>query len=40
VGNVSRDVGYESPSAFVAAFRKETGVTPSAYFRSQRATAS
>jgi AraC-like DNA-binding protein len=40
VGNVSRDVGYESSSAFVAAFRKETGVTPSAYFRSQNAVAS
>jgi AraC-like DNA-binding protein len=40
VGNVSRDVGYESPSAFVAAFKKETGVTPSAYFRSQSAVAS
>ena len=35
VANVARCVGYESPSAFVAAFRKETGVTPSAYFRSQ-----
>ena len=35
VANVARCVGYESPSAFVAAFRKETGVTPSAYFKSQ-----
>jgi AraC-like DNA-binding protein len=35
VANVARCVGYESSSAFVAAFRKETGVTPSAYFRSQ-----
>jgi AraC-like DNA-binding protein len=35
VGNVSRRVGYESASAFVAAFRRETGVTPARYFRSQ-----
>jgi AraC-like DNA-binding protein/quercetin dioxygenase-like cupin family protein len=34
VGNVARHVGYESSSAFVAAFRRETGVTPTAYFRS------
>jgi AraC-like DNA-binding protein/quercetin dioxygenase-like cupin family protein len=33
VGNVARNVGYESTSAFVAAFRRETGVTPAAYFR-------
>jgi hypothetical protein len=26
-------VGYESASAFVAAFRRETGMTPAAYFR-------
>jgi len=32
VGNVANLVGYESVSAFVAAFRRETGVTPSAYF--------
>jgi AraC-like DNA-binding protein/quercetin dioxygenase-like cupin family protein len=32
VGNVARQVGYESVSAFVAAFRRETGVTPSRYF--------
>ena len=34
VGNVARQVGYETPSAFVAAFRRETGVTPAAYFRT------
>jgi AraC-like DNA-binding protein/quercetin dioxygenase-like cupin family protein len=34
VGNVARHVGYESDSAFVQAFRRETGVTPAAYFRS------
>jgi AraC-like DNA-binding protein/quercetin dioxygenase-like cupin family protein len=35
VGNVGRHVGYESDSAFVAAFRRETGITPAAYFRHQ-----
>lgn len=32
VANVSRRVGYESPSAFVAAFRREIGMTPARYF--------
>jgi AraC-like DNA-binding protein/quercetin dioxygenase-like cupin family protein len=32
VGKVARQVGYESASAFVAAFRRETGVTPARYF--------
>ncbi len=32
VGRVARWVGYETPSAFVAAFRRETGLTPAAYF--------
>jgi AraC-like DNA-binding protein/quercetin dioxygenase-like cupin family protein len=36
-GTVARHVGYQTPSAFVAAFRKETGLTPAAYFRSQPA---
>ena len=31
---VARRVGYDSDSAFVQAFRRETGVTPSAYFRA------
>jgi AraC-like DNA-binding protein len=35
VGTVARHVGYQTPSAFVAAFRKETGLTPAAYFRAQ-----
>ena len=34
VGNVARHVGYDTTSAFVAAFRRETGVTPGAYFRA------
>jgi len=34
VGNVARRVGYDTASAFVAAFRRETGVTPGAYFHS------
>jgi AraC-like DNA-binding protein/quercetin dioxygenase-like cupin family protein len=33
VGNVARQVGYDSDSAFVQAFRRETGVTPASYFR-------
>jgi AraC-like DNA-binding protein len=33
VGAVARHVGYDSDSAFVAAFRRETGVTPATYFR-------
>ena len=33
VGNVARRVGYDSDSAFVQAFRRETRVTPAAYFR-------
>lgn len=32
VAKVARLVGYESASAFVAAFRRETGVTPARYF--------
>lgn len=34
VSRVARAVGYDSTSAFVAAFRRETGVTPAAYFAS------
>jgi AraC-like DNA-binding protein len=33
VGNVARRVGYESASAFVAAFRRQTGQTPARYFQ-------
>jgi AraC-like DNA-binding protein len=32
VSRVARQVGYETASAFVAAFRRETGITPAAYF--------
>ncbi len=32
VGNVADRLGYEGPSAFVAAFRKAFGVTPGRYF--------
>jgi len=38
VGNVARRAGYESASAFVAAFRRETGATPAAYFARPPAT--
>jgi len=34
VGNVARVVGYETPSAFVAAFRRQTGQTPGTFFSS------
>lgn len=34
VSTVAWDVGYRTPSAFVAAFRRETGLTPGAYFRA------
>jgi AraC-like DNA-binding protein len=40
VGTVARHVGYETASAFVAAFRAETGLTPAAYFRTQQARRS
>jgi AraC-like DNA-binding protein len=36
VSNVAGQVGYESTSAFVSAFRRETGVTPASYFRAPR----
>ena len=39
VGNVARRVGYESVSAFVAAFRRQTGQTPARYFRGPAGTA-
>jgi AraC-like DNA-binding protein len=36
VSRVAHRVGYETPSAFVAAFRRETGLTPAAYFAEHR----
>ena len=33
VGTAARRVGYATPSAFVAAFRREIGTTPAEYFR-------
>jgi AraC-like DNA-binding protein len=33
VSRVAGRVGYDTPSAFVAAFRRETGQTPASYFR-------
>jgi AraC-like DNA-binding protein/quercetin dioxygenase-like cupin family protein len=33
VGSVARRIGYDSSSAFVAAFRRETGLTPAAFFQ-------
>jgi AraC-like DNA-binding protein/quercetin dioxygenase-like cupin family protein len=35
VSRVAGRVGYDTPSAFVAAFRRETGQTPAAYFRTR-----
>ena len=32
VSRIAARVGYETPSAFIAAFRRETGTTPAAYF--------
>lgn len=34
VSNVARHVGYRTTSAFVAAFRRETGTTPHRYFQA------
>ena len=35
VATVARRVGYATPSAFVAVFRKVTGVPPATYFTSR-----
>lgn len=37
VSQVALEVGYETTSAFVAAFRRETGLTPRAYFAAHPA---
>jgi AraC-like DNA-binding protein len=39
VAQVARRVGYATPSAFVAAFRRRTGLTPGAYFGAARREA-
>ena len=36
VSVVAARVGYESTSAFVAAFRRQVGVPPGSYFRVER----
>ena len=36
VTDVARRVGYDSASAFVAAFRRETGITPARYFQEKQ----
>jgi AraC-like DNA-binding protein/quercetin dioxygenase-like cupin family protein len=36
VSAVARHVGYQTASAFVAAFRSQTGHTPAAYFQTHR----
>lgn len=37
VTRVATKVGYETPSAFVAAFRREMGTTPAKYFKAETA---
>ncbi len=32
---VAFDAGYDSPSAFIAAFKREFGTTPARYFRDE-----
>lgn len=36
VASVARAVGFDSPSAFTTAFRRETGITPLAFVRGTR----
>src|SRR5579863_1840210 len=36
VSRVARAVGYATTSAFIAAFRRETGLTPAVYFKERR----
>jgi AraC-like DNA-binding protein len=37
VGSVALEVGYESPSAFIARFRRALGATPGSYYRGDAA---
>ncbi|GMA23974.1 hypothetical protein GCM10025864_17330 [Luteimicrobium album] len=39
VSRVAREVGYLTSSAFIAAFRRELGTTPAAYFNGTSATS-
>ena len=39
VTNVALDLGYGSPSAFIAMFRRAFGTTPSRYYRAQSSNA-
>lgn len=39
VTSVALDLGYESPSAFIAMFRRQLGVTPSRYFAAESTAA-
>ncbi len=34
ISRVAREVGYQTPSAFVAAFKREIGTTPAMYFQA------
>ncbi|RCV90275.1 helix-turn-helix domain-containing protein [Billgrantia montanilacus] len=36
---VSQEVGYESPSAFIAAFRRSLGASPGRYFNTSLASS-
>ena len=36
VTNVALDLGYDSPSAFIAMFRRALGSTPKRYFSTRR----
>lgn len=39
VNVVAGEVGYASPSAFIAAFRRQTGMSPRAYFPDRRSAS-
>jgi AraC-like DNA-binding protein len=38
VTTVALEVGFETPSAFIAMFKRAMGTTPAKYFRSQSST--
>lgn len=39
VTSVALDLGYDSPSAFIAMFRRQLGVTPSRYFDAETSSS-